>query len=651
MKKLLIFLCVFQIFDCINGFYLPGLAPKAYCKANKASPTCKPVLDVFVNRLDSVESVLPYEYNRFDFCQNNEEKSPSENLGQVVFGERIRPSPYKLNFLAPSTCNPVCTKSYRGSNDNDAKNLRFIKKAILLNYQHHWIIDNLPVVWCYYTEDNRKFCSRGFPVGCYVSKSGVQKDVCKLFPQYNKPDTYYIFNHVDFEITYHSGENEEWGSSFLDEGGRVVYAQVEIKSSRDNCDSGTPMEIPGDSNSAQNLEIKYTYSVKYKQDNSIKWASRWDYILNTMPNAKIQWFSILNSLVIVLFLSGMVAMILLRTVHKDLAKYNSVQNGDDVEEEYGWKLVHGDVFRSPSNRLLLTVFLGTGTQIVIMSLATLVLACLGFLSPASRGALMTTALVCYVLLGTPAGYISARLYKMFGGERWVMNVFSTALVCPGIVFIIFFILNLVLWVNSSSAAIPFVTLLALLALWFLVSTPLVFLGSYLGFKKPAIENPTRTNQIPRQIPQQYFYTKPLPGILMGGILPFGCIFIQLFFILNSIWSHQFYYMFGFLSIVYLILIITCSETTILLCYFHLCTEDYRWWWRSFLTSGFAAFYFFLYSVHYFSTKLDLRGAASTFLYFGYTLIMTFLFFLFTGTIGFFASFWFVRKIYSVIKVD
>ncbi len=50
-----------------------------------------------------------------------------------------------------------------------------------------------------------------------------------------------------------------------------------------------------------------------------------------------------------------------------------------------------------------------------------------------------------------------------------------------------------------------------------------------------IEHPVRTNQIPRQIPEQSFYTKPLPGIVMGGILPFGCIFIQLFFILNSIW--------------------------------------------------------------------------------------------------------------------
>ena len=40
-----------------------------------------------------------------------------------------------------------------------------------------------------------------------------------------------------------------------------------------------------------------------------------------------------------------------------------------------------------------------------------VFACLGFLSPANRGALMTCALVLWVCLGTPAGYVSARIYK------------------------------------------------------------------------------------------------------------------------------------------------------------------------------------------------------------------------------------------------
>ena len=59
-------------------------------------------------------------------------------------------------------------------------------------------------------------------------------------------------------------------------------------------------------------------------------------------------------------------------------------------------------------------------------------------------------------------------------------------------------------------------------------------------------------------------------------------------------------------------------------------QDYRWWWRSFLTGGCTALYFFLYSIHFFCTKLTISGTASTFLYFGYTLIMVLIFFLFTG---------------------
>jgi transmembrane 9 superfamily member 2/4 len=214
------------------------------------------------------------------------------------------------------------------------KKLRFIKRGILLNYQQHWIIDNLPVIWCYNpNEENHLFCSRGFPIGCFVNKNGAQKDICKLFTSFNKKNTYYLFNHVDFEITYHSGEHEEWGTAFLEDGGRIVGVKIYVRSidhsKNPTCDSNKfenleiPNELPSNS---PTLEVKYTYSAHYKENHEIKWASRWDYILDSMPHAKIQWFSILNSLVIVLFLSGMVAMILLRTVHKDLAKYNNLQN-------------------------------------------------------------------------------------------------------------------------------------------------------------------------------------------------------------------------------------------------------------------------------------------------------------------------------------
>ncbi|KAL4608818.1 transmembrane 9 superfamily member 2-like [Arapaima gigas] len=642
------------------GFYLPGLAPVSFCedKKERGAADCRSEIELFVNRLDSVESVLPYEYRAFDFCTVESENRPSENLGQVLFGERIEPSPYKFTFNVKKQCVPVCTKSYNTKNQEDKAKLDFLKKGMLLNYQHHWIVDNMPVTWCYTVEDRQKFCNPGFPIGCYVTGSGQPKDAC--VHNFSSQDTFYIFNHINITIYYHKVENDATEA-------RLVAAKMEPKSFRNADCSGPPMELSN--KFSGDLKIPYTYTVDFVENKAIRWASRWDYILESMPHTNIQWFRqvvffIMNSLVIVLFLSGMVAMIMLRTLHKDIARYNqmdSVVRGtdshnhsffqEDAQEEFGWKLVHGDIFRPPKKGMLLSVFLGSGTQIFIMTFITLFLACLGFLSPANRGALMTCAVVLWVLLGAPAGYVAARLYKSFGGEKWKTNVLLTAFLCPGIVFADFFVMNLILWGEGSSAAMPFGTLVAILALWFCVSVPLTFVGAYFGFKKRAIEHPVRTNQIPRQIPEQSFYTRALPGIVMGGILPFGCIFIQLFFILNSIWSHQMYYMFGFLFLVFIILVITCSEATILLCYFHLCAEDYHWQWRSFLTSGFTAAYFLVYAIHYFFSKLQITGLASTILYFGYTMIMALIFFLFTGTIGFFACFWFVTKIYSVVKVD
>ena len=39
---------------------------------------------------------------------------------------------------------------------------------------------------------------------------------------------------------------------------------------------------------------------------------------------------------------------------------------EDVQEDSGWKLVHGDVFRPPKRALLLSVLLGSGSQLFMM---------------------------------------------------------------------------------------------------------------------------------------------------------------------------------------------------------------------------------------------------------------------------------------------
>lgn len=45
------------------------------------------------------------------------------------------------------------------------------------------------------------------------------------------------------------------------------------------------------------------------------------------PQTEIHYFSIVNSLMITLFLTGVVAMILLRTLRKDISTYNEVSIG------------------------------------------------------------------------------------------------------------------------------------------------------------------------------------------------------------------------------------------------------------------------------------------------------------------------------------
>jgi transmembrane 9 superfamily protein 2/4 len=113
-----VFLILQSILPGSSGFYLPGLAPVSYCEVGKENEQCVSDIEIFVNRLTSSDSAIPFEYNSFDFCADETgERSPTENLGQVMFGERIRPSPYKFKFKENQKCREVCTKTYKDDTD------------------------------------------------------------------------------------------------------------------------------------------------------------------------------------------------------------------------------------------------------------------------------------------------------------------------------------------------------------------------------------------------------------------------------------------------------------------------------------------------------------------------------------------------------
>ncbi|EED78778.1 predicted protein, partial [Postia placenta Mad-698-R] len=190
-------------------------------------------------------------------------------------------------------------------------------------------------------------------------------------------------------------------------------------------------------------------------------------------------FSLINSLVISVFLCVMVAMILLRTVSRDVSNaFLSAQ--EDVQEDWGWKLVHGEVFRTPRNPMILSILSGNGSQLCAMAGVTLVFALLGFLSPSNRGSLATVMMVCWTLFGGIGGYVSSRVYASLNGTNNRRNSFLTATALPALVFAIVFLLNIFLLSAGSSGAVPFGTMLLIIVLWFGISAPLSLIGSYIG---------------------------------------------------------------------------------------------------------------------------------------------------------------------------
>merc|ERR1711865_1332350 len=313
---------------------------------------------------------------------------------------------------------------------------------------------------------------------------------------------------------------------------------------------------------------------------------------------------------------------------------------------------HQDVFRPPAIcPMFLCVFIGGGVQVLVMALLTVTFAAVGFISPANRGSLMFVMPVLFALMGTFAGYHCACLYKTFKGQHWQRATAATALLFPGGSFLVFVCLDLALAsYEDSTGAVPITSMVALLALWLGISVPLVFLGAYLGFRKEPMEFPAKYSNIPRPIPVPPWYLSSAFTVTTGGILPFGACFVELFFILSSMWMDQYYYVFGFTGLVFVILVATCCEITIVLCYFQLCSENHRWWWRSFLTSGSTAFYVFAYSVDYFR-RLGADEWFTYVLYFGYMFLICVGLFLLTGTCGFLVCLWFTKKIYASIKVD
>lgn len=435
------------------------------------------------------------------------------------------------------------------------------------------------------------------------------------------------------------------------------------------------------------------------------------YLDNKFFKHQIHWFSIFNSFMMVLFLTGLVSLIMVRTLRRDYARY-SVTGGDDEydtetggtpvvdengkplldedgnplqksgggggampSEDSGWKQVHGDVFRAPWMLTVVAAFLGSGWQLMILTLGVILFAVAGPMHGEvheDRGEMEQAILCCYCLSSVVAGYASGSYFKMYtttrrvnknggkgGDSSWQLAMMLTAVLLPTVCGSSVLFLNGIALSYGTVNYIPFFALVKLFLLWIFISAPLCIVGTLVGRhgktdsgRQMGGDFPCRVNAIPRPIPESVpWYGKPTNLIPFAGLLSFGSIFIELYYVLTSLWNYKIYHVYGFLLGVNAIMIIVVSMTTIIVVYFCLNAENYLWQWIALGSGGSTACYVFLYGVYFYMFKTDMHGFLQTVYYFTYMSLISMNLGTLCGTIGHAAASKFVRTIFQNVKVD
>ncbi|KAH1030747.1 hypothetical protein J1N35_042921 [Gossypium stocksii] len=580
-----------SLFVVVFIFFSPVFASESDHKYQPDDP-----VTLWVNKVGPYNNPQEtYNYYSLPFCHPG--TNPAHKwggLGEVLGGNELIDSQIDIKFQKNVEKSTICQLEL------DEAKVREFKDAIENSYWFEFFMDDLPL-W-------------GF--------------VGELHPDRNSDNgKHVLYTHKNIIIKYNKDQ--------------IIHVNLTQESPK-------PLEA--------GRIFDLTYSIKWIPTN-VTFARRFDVYLDyPFFEHQIHWFSVFNSFMMVIFLTGLVSMILMRTLRNDYAKY--AREDDDLEtlerdvsEESGWKLVHGDVFRPPYNLVLLSAVVGTGAQLALLVLLVILLAIVGTLY-VGRGAIVTTFILCYAFTSFISGYVSGGMYSRNGGKSWIKSMILTACLFPFMCFGIGFILNTVAIFYGSLAAIPFGTMVVVFVIWAFISFPLALLGTVVGRNwSGAPNNPCRVKTIPRPIPEKKWYLTPSVVSLMGGLLPFGSIFIEMYFIFTSFWNYKVYYVYGFMLLVFLILIIVTVCVTIVGTYFLLNAENYHWQWTSFFSAASTAVYVYLYSVYYYHVKTKMSGFFQTSFYFGYTLMFCLGLGILCGAVGYLGSNLFVRRIYRNIKCD
>lgn len=621
-------------------------------------------MELLFNKVESDHTQLPFHYHDLPFvCHDKSKKAKSMLLGEILHGDRFWESNYELDFKVDKPCVRLCDITTTHGAISRADSL------IRSGYVAHWHLDGLPGATTF-TSENRisKYYAAGFPLGF------VQNDIT------------YLYNHMMLVVRYHV---EADGSH------TIVGFEVYPKSVSDSHCPGASKNYKNfrllslqekSQTSAEKTLIPYTYSVYWREDNSISHSNRWNmYYENdhSLAIRTVHWLSFANLLVLVCLMSLIAVIVIVRLIKTDLKSGPTIPISQESDTTMGsWKKLVNDVMNPPPATLLLSTLTAFGLQSLVASLGVMVIFVLnsnltfGQGSAASaffnnhQGAFFTCSVTLLLASGFVSAYFGIFIHKILSNvspnttyDRRQVLVFSCLFsgLLPFTILAVILFINLFVWAKESSNALPFGTIVVLILLFAIIEVPLGIMGGNLGnrvqigpnsfFMKTHIpdKNKGMKPQAARSI-----VTNPLISTILCGLIPFGVIHVDLLFIFNSVWLEKttFYYKYGFLLSTMFLLGVVVAESAVVGTYVSLAVfNNPNWQWMCFRTGSSIGWYIYGYTIYYFVFYLHMSDFVSVLIYFAYMALVSCTAGIACGAISVLTALIFVRYIYGSVKAD
>lgn len=124
-----ILLSVLYMCQHVYMFYVPGVAPVEFVKG-------QPIM-VKAVKMTSTHTQLPYEYYSLQFClpKNGTVVYKTENLGEVLRGDRIVNTPYEVQMAENINCKLLCNRKDQPLNWNNEQSSKVSERI-----QHEYFV-------------------------------------------------------------------------------------------------------------------------------------------------------------------------------------------------------------------------------------------------------------------------------------------------------------------------------------------------------------------------------------------------------------------------------------------------------------------------------------------------------------------------------